>query len=226
MAGAPQSIAPSKSGRPPTGAAAGRAGTKKPSAAPFAPPLSLNDLKKARDAGALQRQLISSEADFGKFEVHAATLERALGEATARREAFGSQLARAGSAPDQVREMLKNAVTIGKHATADMQIAVEGVREAIGALREAREGLAARVAADELDVTDRKRSNTSPTHQMPQHPSEVPSLARAVTNVRDGVAACRKILKAADLTFSRSRAEMAAAASGVQAAVTNSRKAH
>ena len=74
MAGAPQSIAPSKSGRPPTGAATGRAPPKKPSAAPFAPPPSLNDLKKARDAGALQRQLISSEADFGKFEVHAATL--------------------------------------------------------------------------------------------------------------------------------------------------------
>ena len=54
--------------------------------------------------------------------------------------------------------------------------------------------------------------------------AERPTLARQITNVREGVEACRKHLKAAEGIFSRSRAEIQAAANGVSAAVKLSRK--
>ena len=191
----------------------------------MAAPRSYDELRRARDAGALQRLLVSAEADLAKFDIHAGALDRAVGEAKTRCQSFGTQLARAGAAAGSVKDMLVKAQTISVHTTEDMEHAAEGAREAIDALREAHASLKARLCADgAVDVSDHRHSNTSPTHQMPQHPSERPTLQRCVTNVRDGVAACRKILKAADQTFARSRAEMAAAASGVQAAVTLSRK--
>ena len=163
---------------------------------------------------------------MAKFELQRAALERQLQAAVERAAGFSGQLARAGNAASEVKRMLKNAQTVSEHSTSDMRDAVDAAVGAIGALRTAHESLTTRLAEEGVSGPEaaEKRGATSPTHQMPQHPNERPTLARQITNVREGLEACRKHLKAAEGIFSRSRAEIQAAANGVSAAVKLSRK--